>query len=106
MNAIEVKNLTKKDKEGNYGVDFFHISAKSNEAEILGKYLKKGDVICLAGSMNSRDYIDPKTNEPKLIWELNVQNHDFIRTEAKSGKAEKVEAQPELKEVEEEEDIF
>lgn len=96
-----------KDDDGENLCDFFVCIAWRQNAESIAKYFKKGSVIELFGSMNSRKYkdADGKTN---TIWELNVKGWNFGQTnkeetkETKSNKSNK-ENQPELTELDDEE---
>ena len=46
----------RKDKDGEYPTDFFDVTLFGNQADFAAKYLRKGDKVCVRGSVQIRDY--------------------------------------------------
>lgn len=67
-----------KTAKGERQADFFVCVAWRETAKTIAKYFKKGSPIGLIGSMNSRKFKRPKTNDEQTIWELNIKNFVFI----------------------------
>lgn len=84
---FDVAVNTRKDK-----ADFFNCTAWREKAEILAKYLKKGNQVFIAGEMTSDTY----TNQNGISttkWSINVLDFEFLggknNTETESTQAEK-----------------
>ena len=54
-NTIAVKR-DRKEADGTYATDFFDMYCFGAQADYAAKYLRKGDKICIAGSVHIRDY--------------------------------------------------
>ena len=65
-----------KSKTGERKADFFSCVAWRDAAENIAKYFKKGSVIGLIGSMNTREW--EKDGEKRIMWELNVKSFSFL----------------------------
>ena len=61
--------------DGERDVNFFSCVAWRSLAENIAKYFKKGSMIGLTGSMDSRTY--EKDGKDQLVWELNVKSFSF-----------------------------
>ena len=66
-------NRTYKNKEGKYEADFINCIAFRNTAELLGKYFKKGNQVCIEGRIQTRNYEDDKKVK-HYITEVLVEN--------------------------------
>ena len=66
-----------KDADGNVLTDFFNCMAWRVQAETLAKFSKKGDLICVSGSMTCKDYED-KSGTKQRFWECNVDSFEFL----------------------------
>ena len=53
--TIAVKR-DRKEADGTYATDFFDIYMFGKQAEYAAKYLRKGDKVCVSGSVHIRDY--------------------------------------------------
>ena len=49
-------NRDYEDKDGNRGVDFFNVTVWRGLADNCAKYLKKGNKVCVVGTMQVRNY--------------------------------------------------
>lgn len=49
-------NRTYKNKDGKYDADFINCKAFRNTAEFIGKYFKKGNQVCVEGSLQTGSY--------------------------------------------------
>lgn len=70
-NSIAVRRQ-RRNKDGNYDVDFIPFTAWNQHARILDQYVKKGDQIALKGRMISRSYVD-KDNTTRYVVECVVE---------------------------------
>lgn len=74
QNGIQVANFTLavnrtyKNKDGKYDADFIKCIAFRNTAEFIGKYFKKGNQVCIEGSIQTRTY--EKEKEKIYITEI------------------------------------
>jgi single-strand DNA-binding protein len=58
------------------------------QAEIAGKYLKKGSFVFVEGSLKSRKYTDKKDNVERRVWEVRATRLGFLdRRERPEGDA-------------------
>lgn len=62
-------NRIVKDKQGNYITDFINCVAWKNSATYLSKYVHKGNLLCVRGTMQNRKYND-KSGAEKFITEV------------------------------------
>lgn len=71
-NSIAVRRQ-RRNRDGEYGVDFIPFTAWNQHARILNQYVKKGDQIALKGRMISRSYLD-KEDTTRYVVECIVEN--------------------------------
>ena len=64
--------------------DFFDIVAWRNTAEFITKYFKKGNLIAINGSLQTRTYTDKNGNNRKAV-EIVVDNAHFCESKRDSG---------------------
>lgn len=78
-----------KDEEGEVVVDFINCTAFNNTAEILSKYVNKGDMVTISGRLNVDRYEDKEGNT-KYSTYVSVINVDLLpnsrETDKKKGK--------------------
>ena len=76
-----------KDGEKVENTEWINIVAKNQQAELISKYLKKGDMLFLEGKLVTRSY--EKNNEKRFVTEVNLISFSFVgsaqKTELKSG---------------------
>lgn len=60
-----------KDNQGNNVTDFINCIAWSNQANYIGSYVKKGNILSITGSIQTRTYTD-KDNKQRVITEVYV----------------------------------
>lgn len=89
-------NRNFKNADGNYDADFINCVAFRNTAELLGKYVHKGDQLGIEGHIQTRNY-DDKDGKKVYITEVMVDSLDFLQS--------KKEQTNELKEVEKEQPV-
>ena len=70
-------NRNFKNKEGNYDADFLPCVAFRNQAEFISKYFKKGNMICLEGRVQTRNY-DAQDGTKRYVTEVVVENVEFV----------------------------
>ena len=67
-----------KNQNGEYESDFIQCTAFKGTAELLSKYVKKGDSIGIEGSIRTRSYINNDNNKV-YVTEVIVDNIDFLK---------------------------
>jgi single-strand DNA-binding protein len=70
-------NRRYKNKEGGYDADFLPCVAFRTTAEFIGKFFKKGSLIGLEGSVQTRSY-DAQDGTKRYVTEVNVENVEFV----------------------------
>lgn len=92
-NGISAVNFTlaitrnRKNQNGEYEADFIQCTAFRGTAEILSKYVKKGDCIGVEGSIRTWNYKD-KDNKTVYVTEIAVDNIDFLQQKRKEETTE------------------
>ena len=70
-------NRRYKNKEGGYDADFLPCVAFRTTAEFVGKFFKKGSLIGVEGSVQTRSY-DAQDGTKRYVTEVNVENVEFV----------------------------
>lgn len=65
-----------KDQSGEYQTDFFDVQAWRTLADLCEKYLEKGKMALVSGSMQSRTY--EKDGVKHKVWELMADEVEFL----------------------------
>lgn len=73
-----------KDKNGEYGVDFFDCTAFGKSGVFVNQYFHKGDGITVEGRMESRKYVDRDGNN-RTAWSVTCDNVEFPAGGKKQG---------------------
>lgn len=87
-NGISAANFTLaitrnfKNANGEYEADFIQCTAFKGTAELLSKYVKKGDAIGIEGSVRTWNYKD-KDDKTVYVTEVQVENIDFLQQKKK-----------------------
>ena len=79
---------------GEQDSDFFNCVAYGKTAELMSKYVKKGDQVAIVGRLQTRNYTN---NEGRKIYvtEIIVDNVEFLQGKRESASTDaKVEADP------------
>lgn len=66
-----------KNAEGEYESDFFNCVARGNLAEVICRFVKKGDMIAVDGRLQTRKYTDKEGNN-RYSTEIIVDNVEFL----------------------------
>ena len=102
-NGTSVANFTLavnrdfKNAEGKYDADFISCFAFKNTAEIISKYVHKGDRLGIAGRISTRKY---EGNDGRMVYvtEVKVDDFEFLEpkkdTDAPEGFAPSYEGTP------------
>lgn len=69
-------NRTYKNANGEYDADFINCIAFRNTADLLGKYVHKGDQLGIEGHIQTRNY-DDKDGKKVYVTEIVVDSLDF-----------------------------
>lgn len=85
-NTIAV-NRKFKNADGDYEADFINIVAWRNVADLLNKYVKKGDRIGIVGSIQTRSY-DAQDGTKRYVTEVVVDELEFLENKNNNNEAE------------------
>ena len=81
--SVAAQNKNKDKQTGQYGTNFYRVSAWGQAADIASKYLKKGHRVGISGDLVIRDYIG-SDNVKHTSVEINNAEIDLIETKAES----------------------
>lgn len=73
-----------KDRDGNKQTDFIDCVAWRSTADFVGKYVNKGQLICVSGSLQTRSYEDKDGNKRKA-FEVVADNVYFCEKKEKNA---------------------
>lgn len=76
-----------KNQNGEYESDFINCIAYKSTAELLSKYVKKGDLLGIEGRMHTRNYED-KDGKRVYVTEVIVDSIDFLQAKKDDAKQE------------------
>lgn len=76
-------------KEGEQKTDFINIVAWRNTAEFISKYFKKGNAICICGSIQTRSWTDNNGNK-RYQTEVVADEASFVEKKSDNGNSEYV----------------
>ena len=76
-----------KNQNGEYESDFINCIAYKSTAELLNKYVKKGDLLGIEGRIQTRNYED-KDGKRVYVTEVIVDNIDFLQSRKDESKQE------------------
>lgn len=74
------------DKQGRKGTDFLNFVAWNKLGETVLAYCKKGDMVGVTGSLETREY--EKGGEKRRIYEINVSSVSFLERKKRDEEAE------------------
>lgn len=77
-----------KNKNGERKADFISCIAWKKTAEVMSKYVKKGSVIGVDGSIQTRSY-DNRDGQRVYVTEVVVENFSFLSDPPKNGQVSK-----------------
>lgn len=86
-----------KSANGEYESDFFNCIAFRNIAELISKYVAKGDLIGIEGRLQTRNYTN-REGKKVYVTEIIVENVEFLQTK-KQETSEEQEPQIEWEEI-------
>lgn len=99
QNNVAVSNFTLavtrkfKNQDGEYESDFINCVAYKNTAELLSKYIKKGDLLGIEGRIQTRSYED-KDGKHVYVTEIIVESIDFLQSKSSTKQEEKPVEEP------------
>ena len=73
-----------KNADGERETDFLNIVAWRNTAEFVNKWFKKGDMIGIEGTIQTRKYTDKNGNN-RTAFEIVANNVDFVGSKKQDG---------------------
>ena len=77
VNFTVAVNRNFKNKDGNYDADFLPCVAFRQTADFISKFFKKGNMICLDGRVQTRNY-DAADGSKRYVTEVVVENVEFV----------------------------
>lgn len=93
QNNIAITNFTLavtrkfKNQDGEYETDFINCIAYKSTAELLSKYVEKGDLLGIEGRIQTRNYED-KDGKRVYVTEVIVDSIDFLQSRKDESKQE------------------
>lgn len=81
--SVAAQNKNKDKQTGQYGTNFYRVSAWGQAADIASRYLKKGHRVGISGDLVIRDYVG-SDNVKHTSVEINNAEIDLIETKAES----------------------
>ncbi|MDD3126287.1 MAG: single-stranded DNA-binding protein [Candidatus Izemoplasmatales bacterium] len=69
----------------NSATDFFPCVAWRKQAENISKYVSKGHMVAVDGRLQTRDYMDEKTNVKRYVTEIICDSVEFLEPKGQSG---------------------
>lgn len=87
--------VNRKAKDGEQTADFFNVVAWGDTADFASRYLNRGKLITIEGSMRSRRYT-AKDGNPRTVWELVADRIYFAEPKASTEKKKQVDADDDL----------
>ena len=73
----------RKDKDGKYGTNFYHVAAWGALSDIASKYLKSGHRVALSGQLVIRPYTGSDGQQRQAI-EIDADSIDLVETRAEA----------------------
>jgi single-strand DNA-binding protein len=67
-----------KSANGEYESDFFDCVAFKNTAELISRYVKKGDMVAIEGRLQTRNYTN-REGRKIYVTEIIVENCEFLQ---------------------------
>jgi len=77
LNFTVAVNRRFKNKDGQYEADFLPCVAYNTTADFIHKFFKKGNMICLEGRVQVRNY-DAQDGTKRYVTEVIVENVEFV----------------------------
>lgn len=77
-----------RDEDGELKTDFFSCVAWRNMADNIHKFCEKGSLLQISGTMSSRFY-EKENGTRQTVWEISVEDVEFLSSKAESGSQEK-----------------
>lgn len=94
VNGVKVANIqvgvtergytTKNGQNVPERTDWFYVQAWRGLAEIIERYVSKGDKLYIEGRMRSRQY-DAKDGSKRIVWELVAENIELLTPKNREG---------------------
>ena len=100
--TVAVNRKTGKDQEPK--TDFINCVAWRNTAEFIAKYFRKGSSICVAGSIQTRNWDDANGNK-RYSTELIVDEAYFVDSKSESAPSYSEQLAPHFEDVTNEDDL-
>lgn len=73
-----------KSANGEYESDFLNCVAYKNTAELISRYVKKGDMVGIDGRIQTRNYTN-KEGRKVYVTEIIVENVEFLQSKKQDG---------------------
>ena len=94
-------------QDGERVTDFFECSAWRGTAEAIAKYCKKGNKLCVTGSVQTRTYEDNEGKKRK-VYDIAVQEVEFLTPKAnvEADEPRAIRSKPTLQPMDDDSDII
>ena len=76
-----------KSPNGEYESDFFNCVAFRNTAELISKYVGKGDMIAIVGRLQTRNYTN-REGKKIYVTEIMVEDVEFVQSKKREATEE------------------
>lgn len=81
--------VNKRGTNGEQRADFFDCVAWDGRAEFITRYFRKGNCICVVGSLSNRSYTD-SSGQKRTVTEITVSESCFVDGKNENGNAQAV----------------
>lgn len=105
--AVEFSIAVKRDYKsanGEYESDFFNCVSYGKTAELISKYVNKGDQVGIEGRLQTRNYTN-KEGKKVYITEIIVENVEFLQTKKEEAPQYNAYNTPNFEEVSTDDDL-
>jgi single-strand DNA-binding protein len=92
--SVAVKR-TFKSANGEYESDFINCVAFKNTAELISRYVNKGDMVCVVGRLQTRNYTN-KEGRKIYVTEIVVEEVEFLQSKKQEVSEEQKEEWEEI----------
>ena len=84
--SIAVNRRFSKNNDGSQPTaDFFNCTAWRSNAEFITRYFKKGNTICVVGTLQNRSWTDQQTGQKRYATDIVVDEANFVDSKENGG---------------------
>lgn len=82
--TVAVNRRFGRSNDGQPNADFITCVAWRQQAEFISQYFHKGSSICIVGSIQTRNWVDPNTQQKRYATEVVVDDVSFVDSKAEN----------------------